>query len=70
MGASMIMSSLQLTKAGKAVEEARKALRTAEERYDADAGRFATKLIGQIRSAEQGLADARANVRKLESDER
>lgn len=66
----MIMNSLQLNKAGKAVEEARKALRNAEERYDADTGRFATKLIGQIRSAEQRLADARADVKKLESDKR
>ncbi|MDW6026526.1 hypothetical protein SAZ10_32675 [Mesorhizobium sp. BAC0120] len=66
----MIMSSLKSKTAGKAVEEARKALRTEEERYDADTGQFATKLIGQIRSAEHRLADARADVRKLESDKR
>jgi multidrug resistance efflux pump len=59
--------SFDLHKARKAVRKAKQALKAAEERFDtACAPDNTLSLISQIKAAERRVAEARADLRKLD----
>jgi hypothetical protein len=63
----MMIISFELHKAGREVELAERALRDAEESYDVDRGPLPGRLVRKFQAAEARLANARAQLRKLQN---
>jgi hypothetical protein len=62
-----MIGSFDLQKARLAVEKAKQALKAAERRFDTECGRANTnELISNIRDAERRLADASAELVRLQ----